>query len=377
MHFSVKHLTDSVSDIGHQGYPRKGDAGLSSVGGAQCVPSEFVSASLRIEPPIQRDVVVVGASAGGVEALKELVSGLPAEFPAAVLVVLHMASSGTSVLPQILGRHSDVEVGFALDGEQLRRGQVYVAPPDQHMLVHGSRLRLTHGPRENGHRPAIDPLFRSAARAGGSRVIGVVLSGLLDDGASGLQFIREHHGAAVVQDPEDAMFPSMPLAAIALTEPDCLVPISEMADALCALVEHVVEPTAPEEARDRVEIADPAETALMVEGPPTTLTCPECGGTLWESENGGNVRYTCHVGHAYSLNSVVEEQGRSLETTLWSALRALQERADMQRRLARRARGPRRASHEERAKEAEDQAVVLREMLGRSGQLAVAQAVER
>jgi two-component system chemotaxis response regulator CheB len=339
----------------------------------------LVSDPPSVEPSIQRDVVVVGASAGGVEALKELVSGLPPEFPAAVLVVLHMASSGTSVLPQILGRHSDVGVAFAVDGELLRRGQVYVAPPDQHMLVHGSRLRLTRGPRENGHRPAIDPLFRSAARARGPRVIGVVLSGLLDDGAAGLQFIREHNGAAVVQDPEDAMFPSMPLAAIALTEPDCVVPVSEMADALCALVEHVVEPTpaaAAGEQRDRVEIADPAETELMVVGPPTTLTCPECGGTLWESENGGNVRYTCHVGHAYSLNSVVEEQGRSLETTLWSALRALQERADMQRRLARRAKGSRRASHEERAQEAEDQAVVLREMLGRSGRLAVPQAVE-
>jgi two-component system chemotaxis response regulator CheB len=290
-----------------------------------------------------------------------------------------MASSGTSVLPQILGRHSDVEVKFAVDGEELRRGQVYVAPPDEHMLVHASHVRLTHGPRENGHRPAIDPLFRSAARAAGPRVIGVVLSGLLDDGAAGLQFVKEHGGAAVVQDPEDAMFPSMPLAAIALTKPDCVVPVSEIADALCALVEHSVDPglaAAPGGQRDRVEIADPAETALMVDGPPTTLTCPECGGTLWESENGGNVRYTCHVGHAYLLNSVVEEQGRSLETTLWSALRALQERADMQHRLARRATGSRRAGHEERAKEAEDQAVVLREMLSRSGRLAVPEAVD-
>jgi two-component system chemotaxis response regulator CheB len=334
------------------------------------------------DSPEQRDVIVIGASAGGVDALQELVRGLPPEFPAAVLVVLHVASTGTSVLPQILSRQGPLPAGFAVDHEVLRRGQIYVAPADYHMLVHNGHLRLTQGPRENGHRPAVDPLFRSAARAAGGRCIGVILSGLLDDGASGLRFIKAHGGAAVVQDPEDALFPSMPKAAMATVRVDRVAPAKGLADALCALVEEPVDAVSeletdvanPGHGRsvpDRVELEDPTETAALVSGAPSALTCPECGGALWEQEDGPRVRFLCHVGHAYSVASLVEEQGRALETTLWSAVRALEERADMHHRLARRARGSRRELYEQRATDAEDHAKDLRQLLAETGRLAV------
>jgi two-component system chemotaxis response regulator CheB len=321
----------------------------------------------------QRDLIVIGASAGGVDALQELVRDLPPGFPAAVLVVLHVAATGTSVLPQILARRGPLPAVFARDREALRRGQIYVAPADHHMLVHDGHIHLTKGPRENGHRPAIDPLFRSAARAGGARTIGVILSGLLDDGASGLGFIKAHGGAAVVQDPDDALFASMPKAAMALVPIDRTVPARGLAAALCALVEQPVEPVGglEFEQMDRVELEDPAEAAALVQGPPSGLTCPECGGALWEQQDGPSLRFACHVGHAYSMASLVEEQGRALETTLWSAVRALEERADMHRRLARRASGSRRELYERRASDAETQARDLRQLLADAGRLAV------
>lgn len=333
----------------------------------------------------QRDLVVIGASAGGVDALQTLVQDLPPEFPAAVLVVLHVASTGTSVLPQILARQGPLPATFARDRDELRRGQIFVAPADHHMLVHDGRVRLTRGPRENGHRPAIDPLFRSAGRAAGERTIAVVMSGLLDDGASGLRFIKASGGAAVVQDPDDALFPSMPKAAMALAHVDRIVPASSMASVLCALIEESIELGQEEvsvpagavpadqdtEGADRVELEDPVDTAALLHGPPTGLTCPECGGALWEQIDGPNLRFACHVGHAYSVASLVEEQGRSLETTLWSAVRALEERADMHRRLARRAAGSRRELYETRAADAEAHALELRKLLAGSGRLAV------
>lgn len=327
----------------------------------------------------QHDLVVIGASAGGVDALQEVVSHLPPEFPAAVLVVLHVASSGTSVLPQILTRHGPLPAAFARDGDELKRGQIFVAPADHHMLVHDGHIRLSQGPRENGHRPAIDPLFRSAARAEGGRAIGVILSGLLDDGASGLRFLRQNGGSAVVQDPEDALFPNMPTAAMKLTDVDRVANARDIAQVLCDLIEQPAEHRPKPDAMaqregleylDRVEIEHPADTALLLDGPPTGLTCPECGGALWEHVNGNEVRFACHVGHAYSQASLQEEQGRALETTLWSAVRALEERADMHRRLARRSSGRRGEQYEDRAREAERHAHTLREMLGQAGRIA-------
>ena len=323
---------------------------------------------------VQRDLVVVGASAGGVDALQALVKGLPAEFPAAVLVVLHVPSTGTSVLPQILARRGPLHAAFAKDGDELQRGQIFVAPADYHMLVEDGHIRLSRGPRENGHRPAIDPLFRSASRAVGARCVGVVMSGLLDDGASGARFIKRHGGAVVVQDPADAHFPSMPNAALSVTSADHVVPASAIADTLCSLIEqHVMVAAAGPAEAPRIAPTEPRpdEPTGPLEGPPTAVTCPECGGSLWERDDGATTRFACHVGHAYTLASLVEEQGRDLEMTLWSAVRSLEERADVHRRLARRTSGARRIVYEDRARDAEEHAQSLRAILAAAGRLAV------
>jgi two-component system chemotaxis response regulator CheB len=340
----------------------------------------------------QRDVVVVGASAGGVDTLQQLVAGLPGEFPATVLVVLHVPSTGRSVLPDILSRKGPLPAAFARDGEEARRGQIYVAPADHHMLLHEDRISLTQGPRENGHRPAVDPLFRSAARAVGPRCIGVILSGLLDDGAAGLRLVKQLGGAALVQDPAQAMFPSMPQAALAMTPVDVVAPADKIAAELCRLIDTSLLYPPPRVAEnpgnphptdrttangdDRVEAEDPRDTAELLEGPPTGLTCPECGGALWAQDDGDVTRFACHVGHAYSLSSLLEEQGRGLEMTLWSAVRALEERADIHRRVARRVGGKRDRVYEQRASEAEEHARALRAILTSSGRMAAASPEE-
>src|SRR3954471_7113799 len=181
-------------------------------------------------------LIVVGASAGGVEALTELVAELPAGLPAALAVVLHVAPSGTSVLPAILNRAGQLSARPARDGDAIEAGCIYVAPPDQHLVVDDGRLGLRHGPRENGHRPAIDPLFATAAETFGPRVIGVVLTGTLDDGSSGLAAIKHHGGVAVVQDPDDALFSGMPASAIARVAVDHVVPLAALAPLLVSLV---------------------------------------------------------------------------------------------------------------------------------------------
>jgi two-component system chemotaxis response regulator CheB len=192
-------------------------------------------------PADQRDIVVIGASAGGVEALRTLVQGLPADLPAAVFVVLHMLPRSTSRLAQILDRRCRLTVAAAVDGEPIERGRVYVAPPDHHMLLELGHVRLTRDPRENGHRPAVNPLFRSAAQEHGPRVIGAVLSGALDDGTAGLKMIVDRGGAALVQDPADALYPSMPRSALENEPAARAVPIAAMAEAVRAMIDGLPE----------------------------------------------------------------------------------------------------------------------------------------
>lgn len=290
---------------------------------------------------VQRDVIVVGASAGGVQALQSLVAQLPPELPASVLVVLHLMSSGTSVLHSILDRAGPLPATQARDGERLERGHVYVAPPDFHLLLRGPNIHLSAGPRENGHRPAIDPLFRSAARAYGPRVIGTVLSGTLDDGTDGLRLIKQRGGATLAQDPDDAAYGDMPRNAIQYVGPDFVLPVADMGAALFELVDTPLDPSPPN------GIADPATQQVdLVEvefgredpaGDPTLLTCPDCGGVMLERDDGGLVRFACQVGHAYSPESLNEQQGEALEHALWNAIRTLEERADLFGRMAHRA----------------------------------------
>jgi two-component system chemotaxis response regulator CheB len=290
------------------------------------------------EPRPGRDIVVVGASAGGVEALRRLADTLPAELPAAVFVVLHVPPTDTSVLPDILKRAGRLPARHAADGEPIVAGRIYVAPPDFHLLLEGGGVRVRRGPRENGHRPAVDTLFRSAANAYGPRVLGVVLSGTLDDGSAGLRAVKAAGGLAVVQDPDEAVYRDMPANARAHADPQHCLAVAEIGE-LIATVAHGEGPVTREESmEDTHQEYESIEDATADLGPPTALSCPECGGALWDVTEEGLVRFRCHVGHSYSASSVLAQQAEDLERSLWTAVRTLQERAAMARRIARRTR---------------------------------------
>jgi two-component system chemotaxis response regulator CheB len=285
-------------------------------------------------------VVVVGASAGGVEALQRFAHALPADFPVPILVVLHASPLSRSYLPEILTRAGRLPATHARDDTPMESGHIYIAPPDSHLMVMDGRLALAQGPRENGHRPAIDPLFRTAATAYDSHVAGVILSGTLDDGTVGLHCVKEAGGATLVQDPDDALYRDMPSNAIAYVHPDYVQPVEDLVDTLVRLTASGRVPggrnggtVAPDELSD----AAPAPSAEIAQpGDVMTFSCPECGGTLWETEAGGTTSYRCRVGHAYTLNNLLVRHGETVERALWTAYRALEERAAMSRRVGRR-----------------------------------------
>jgi two-component system chemotaxis response regulator CheB len=319
-----------------------------------------------------RDLIVVGASAGGVEALRALVHELPVDLPATVLVVLHLPTSAFSALPSILSRAGSMTVRSATNGMTLEPGAILVAPPDQHLLIRANRIALGRGPKENGHRPAIDPLFRSAARWFGPRAIGVILSGTLDDGAAGLWTIAEHGGAAVVQDPDTALYSGMPRAALRAVPAAQVAPLPDLAKLLVDLIAEDVEIAETSVSRDLAaesEIPAMDETALADPdrpGRPAAMTCPNCQGAMFTFDEGEMVRYRCRVGHAWSSESLLLYQEESAETAVWTAIRALEEKAAVHRRIVAEAKRPSamtEAYHGERAAEAEQAAAVLRDML--------------
>ncbi|HEU4457192.1 MAG TPA: chemotaxis protein CheB [Longimicrobium sp.] len=320
-----------------------------------------------------RSVIVIGASAGGVETLSALVAALPPEFPAAVLVVVHIPPHTTSHLPAILQRHGRMPAVHPDDGTVLREGVVYVAPPDRHLLVQRGHVRLTRGPRENGHRPAADPLFRSAARAYGPRVIGVVLTGNLDDGTAGLASIARHGGVTVAQDPGDAMYPGMPLSAVTNVQVDHVVPLAALAPLLTELVNAPLEggPWVDDPQDDlETEIAELEPAAMMADerpGVPSGFSCPSCHGTLFEIREGEVMRYRCRVGHAFGVETLLAQQDGAVEGALWTALQTLKERAALARRMAARmeARGNTRSleSFRAQADDADARAEVIRRVL--------------
>jgi two-component system chemotaxis response regulator CheB len=286
-------------------------------------------------------VVVVAASAGGVEALRRLVAGLPADLPATVLVVLHFPSDGYSVLPSILSRSGPLPATHAVDGEPLKHGHIVIAPVDHHLLVQGGDLRLSRGPRENGHRPAADPLFRSAARAFGPRAVGVVLSGSLDDGTAGLMAIAGRGGVTVVQDPADALYPGMPRSALEHLAVDHIVPADEIGSLLNRTCREEVDMTGAQEPyplltmETAIAAMDPDAIAdLDRPGIPAGLGCPDCHGALFEIREGDVPHFRCRVGHAWSGESLATEQSEALESALWTALRVLQDRAALCEKLA-------------------------------------------
>lgn len=320
---------------------------------------------------MRRDVVVIGASAGGVEALSALVRELPADLGAAVLVVVHLAAEQKSVLPRILSAAGPLPATHAHGGETIVPNRIYVARPDHHLVIHDDHLRVVRGPRENGHRPAIDPLFRTAAYAYGPRVIGVVLSGAMDDGTAGLVAIKGQGGLAVVQDPNDAVVDAMPRNALENVEIDHVLPATELGRLLPQLIaetaaESSAAPSPLLQAESALEVRGLPEGALRI-GAPSVLACPDCGGVLNEVADGDMLRYRCQVGHAYAPESLYLEQRAALEGALWAALRALEEQAALARRMALRARELRQAKSasrfDERAVAAETQARTVREAL--------------
>jgi len=282
---------------------------------------------------VRRDLVVIGASAGGVEALKTAIASLPAELPAAVLVVLHVPPYGESVLPRILSRFGTVPARHAEDRDALSRGEVLIAPPDRHLVVEDDHLETTHGPRENGHRPSIDVLFRSAARWRGARVISVVLSGVLDDGTAGSLAVRQRGGVSVVQDPADAMFPGMPESAIAHGAADHLVTADGLGSLLLRLTSEEVDDSprpVTDQMRIETEIARLQERAMNQPdrpGSPSGFGCPDCSGALFTVEHEEIIRFRCRVGHAWSSESLLAQHSEQLESALWMALRSLEEKA--------------------------------------------------
>lgn len=323
-------------------------------------------------PDNGRRIVAVGASAGGVEALQQMVSSLPADLAAAVFVVLHFPARGESALPRILERAGPLPASHARDGERVEAGRIYVAPPDRHLLVERGSTKLVRGPRENNHRPAIDPLFRSAALTYGSQAVGVILSGTLDDGAAGLRAVTVAGGVGIVQDPGEAPYGDMPRNAIRADEPQYVLPLGEIGPALARLTSE--ERPAAEEDMDETESeVRYAELDLntvqqaAVPGAVVPLSCPDCGGTLWELEEGERVRFRCRVGHAFGPDSMDEAQEKALETALWAALRALEERAALSRRLAGRmedeALARQRLRFEGAARQAEQDSGAIREVL--------------
>ncbi|MBB3221528.1 chemotaxis protein CheB [Pseudoduganella umbonata] len=295
------------------------------------------------------DAVVVGASTGGVAALQTFVATLPPQFAAAVLVVMHIGNHD-SILPSLLARAARLPVRHARDGDVLEPGRILVAPPDFHLLVArdpdiGSghtRVLLSRTARENHARPAIDPLFRSAAAAFGPRAIGVLLTGMLDDGTSGLQAIKACGGRAIVQSPDEAQAPDMPESAIRNVEVDRVLPVADIGPALERMLDESLAEArgrpreVPEWVRleNRFAIEESDMETLSRIGTPSTFTCPECHGTLWEMQGQAPTRFRCHTGHAFTERHLSEQQGVAVEESLWSAVRALTEKEKLLRQMA-------------------------------------------
>lgn len=276
-----------------------------------------------------RDTIVLGASAGGVDALTAIAAALPERLPAAIFVVLHVGSH-RSILPAMLEQAGRLPAHHARDGERIVNGCIYVAPPDLHMVIEDDVVRTIRGPKENFARPAIDPLFRSAAVNRGPRVIGAVLTGHLDDGTAGLAAVRACGGTTMVEDPEHAHAPDMPRNAMNGTEPDYVLPIDKLASTIGALAGSpaIASPLAPP---GLVIENDATLTSTSLEkmatiGDPTGISCPECGGSLWRLHEPPPARYRCHTGHAFGSESLLAASDHVIERSLWQAVRALHEK---------------------------------------------------
>lgn len=322
--------------------------------------------------PSPSHLIVIGTSAGGMAALTRLVAQLPATLPAAVLVVQHLApdAAGEPLVAR-LAAHTDLRCQLATNGAPLAAGHLYLAPPDRHLLVKDQHLLVTKGPRENSYRPAADSLFRTAAVEYDSCVIGVVLTGMLHDGTAGLDFVKRCGGTTVVQ--ADAEFASMPESALRQVAIDYAVPLAEMGSLLLELVRaapaaspaelaaHIPADLKLEAAIAERVIGTTEEVAQL--GQPAPLTCPDCGGSLWEVAHGSVLRFRCHTGHSFTAEALVESAQHALEETLWVALRMMEERKNLLSSLASHGEGSRAQQQAERVEDMKQHINRLREFL--------------
>lgn len=325
-----------------------------------------------------RDILAIGTSAGGVLAVRFLAERLQPQLPASILVTVHLPSDGRSELDAILGQATPLPVQFAGDGDVLQKGRIYIAPPNRHLIVDGLRLALGEGPRENHARPAIDAMLRSAAVCCGPRAVGVVLTGTLGDGASGLRAVKRAGGISVVQDPEDAEFSEMPRTALNRAQPDHVARLADMPALLHSLVHQPVGEAkqVPPSTKFKVEIAR-GQRGSMDEmdriARRSVLACPDCGGVMWEIDKGELSRLRCHVEHAEIMNLALDE---NLRRALTTAQRAIEERVALAHKLHRQALA---AGHRhlaaiwvDKAREFEREMDIMRDSIRRMDRLAAA-----
>jgi two-component system chemotaxis response regulator CheB len=325
------------------------------------------------------NIIVIGASAGGIDAMTKLVRTLPKNIPAALFVVLHIPPDSPSLLPEILSRAGSLPALHPADKTAIIPGHIYVAPPDHHLMIERGYVHAIRGPKENRHRPAVDPLFRSAASAYRQCVVGVILSGGLDDGTAGLLAIKRCGGVSMVQSPQEALYPQMPQSALDNVQIDYCLPVEKMGETLNRLASETVEEELgsdiPVKLKGEAKIAQHMNSNLSNEddlaGDPSIYSCPECGGVLWEIGDGKLLRFRCRIGHALSAESVLVEQSEALDKALWVALRTLEEKVNLLRRLAGQMHGQGKGwlaqSFESRTVEAEEHANLLRNLLTEAG----------
>jgi two-component system chemotaxis response regulator CheB len=329
------------------------------------------------------DIITIGASSGGLDALRALVQRLPKDLPASLFIVMHVGIR--SHLAEILGKLAALPVVSADSGTRFRAGTIYVARPGKHLLIHDGHILLRRGPRENMARPAVDPLFRTAAATHGGRVIGVVLSGALNDGTAGLMAIKRCGGLTVVQDPADASVPSMPGSALRRVPIDHVAPVRDMGALLDRLSREPegITPEIPQDIRLEATLAAQETGSMELEeklGQLSPFTCPECNGTLWEIDDGSILRFRCHVGHAYTAEAVLTARTAEVDKILEGLVRSHQERAALVRRMAEQERSLQNdhlaRMFEDRAKEYEEDAEVVRRLAHRLDETALTSADE-
>ncbi|WP_426124272.1 chemotaxis protein CheB [Pararhizobium sp. PWRC1-1] len=313
------------------------------------------------------NVVAIGASAGGVGALRSLVSELPASFSASILIVLHIGAH-RSELPAILTASGPIPAKHAQDGEKIAPGQIYLAPPDRHMIVNNGSIRLLRGPKENCARPAVDPLFRSVAESYGPAAVGVILTGNLNDGTAGLYEIKRRGGIAIAQAAYDAAYPAMPTSAAAHVALDYCLPLAELAGLLQKLVERKTakEPAVMNEFAAAKTEQEPEIVASGIFNRPITVTCPDCGGALKKFEHGSIIKFGCHIGHTYTAEIMESAQFEEMEKVIRAAVRFLNERAEFCLQMAElfhRSEPAQSSQWHEASKQALDRAYKLRDLV--------------